>query len=125
MRQRLKNFPASSPYQTQVIDYPGGVYSGHNAYVPPNNQIVNNNYQQLPVAPPVPIQQVPIVQSIQAPGAIPFPPPTTTTSKPKKAEPLYIEEIASPIPALRAPVRRVRKPLPISFNFIFSYFSNF
>lgn len=119
LRQRLKNFPSSPSYQTHVIDYPGSVYSGQSVYVPTNNPIVNHNYQQLPqvpVEPTIPaIQRVPAIQSIPtvAPTSIPF----TSTSAPIIVdEPETVEEFVPPVPAVRAPIRRVRGEKLIFLN---------
>lgn len=119
LRQRLKNFPASSQYQTQ-INYPGGVYSGQNAYVSTGSRI---DYQQpqtqafvmqqtFPAQERFPVQQQYHVQQPipAAPVVSTLPPvPITTTVAPIIInEPEVFEEAPVPVPAVRAPIRRVR-----------------
>lgn len=106
VQYRLQNYPSAPAYQTQVIDYPGNVYSGQNvAYA--SNPVVNSHtgyqrYQQQPAQTISNNQYQTVHAASSNPIIISNELPTTTTT----AQP--IEEVSAPIPAVRAPVHHQR-----------------
>lgn len=141
--QRLVNFPkSSSPYSTQIFDFPGSSsYQGPFAYVtnrPVINTHVNQGNQQFgSVAPFVPSPAVSAVDATVPPQPIAF---TSTTFAPESIvvdeEPEEVEEEALPTEApviattttTRSPFRGNYKTKRVRFLtvfFLFSYFLKF
>lgn len=102
VRYRLQSYPSPQNYQTQVIDYPGGaVYSGQNvAYASNPNVNAHPGYQRY--------QPAQTVQHAANQNPIPSAEASTTTTQlPVTIQTQPIEEVSAPIPAIRAPIRRI------------------
>lgn len=114
VQYRLQHYPSAPGYQTQVIDYPGNVYSGQNAayasgpvqnahnyqrYQQPAQTVTSNQYQTIRAASPNPI---PTTSTHQ---------PSTTTAATSTQLPVTqpIEHVSAPVPAVRAPVHHQRR----------------
>lgn len=93
VQYRLQHYPSAPGYQTQVIDYPGNVYSGQNVayqrYQQPAKTATGNQYQTVRAASPNPIPTTSTHQPIT----------TTTTQLPVTAQAQPIEHVSTPVPA--------------------------
>lgn len=104
---RLHNYPGTPNYQTQVIDYPGGVYSGQNmAYAPLSN--AHTKHHQPVHVHTNPQYRAGNTNAVPAAVTTTAEPSTTTTQLPSTIETLRHEEVNVPIPDVHAPVHHRR-----------------
>lgn len=119
VQYRLQHYPSAPGYQTQVIDYPGNVYSGQNVayasapvlnshnsyqrYQQPAQTVTSNQYQTLRAASPNPTQ----TSSTNQPSTTTS--TTTTTQLPVTVQTQPIEQVSAPVPAVRAPAHHLRR----------------
>lgn len=123
VQYRLQHYPNAQGYQTQVIDYPGNVYSSQNVQYA-SNPILNSHanyqrYQQQPAQTATSNQYQTVRAASQTTTTHePSTTSTTTTSTqlPVTAQTQPIEQVSAPVPAVRAPVHHQRRIVVSSCN---------